>query len=336
MKLNTKIKGCLFGGACGDALGYPVEFAKWEEISGAYDNDGIKFGNFKEKPLISDDTQMTLFTADGLLMSGDKLAKVWRCYQDWLDTQFKKDVTEMSHEPISSLVNYPELFASREPGRSCLQTIAFGKYGTLNQPVNHSKGCGGVMRVAPVGLLNTISVRETIDLGVDIAALTHGHPLSSISAGFMAGLIRLALVGETLRPALSQVMRLINEKFSDCSQLITFQQKIKEGIRLTASNTSDRQNISQLGGGWVAEETLAIALYSALKYNNDPQRAVEVAVNHDGDSDSTGALTGQILGAFFGDEWLPVTFIERLDAKEAVANIADKLGKTFSTETEGY
>lgn len=327
MNTNKQIKGCLFGGACGDALGYPVEFSNLAEITATYGDGGITFANFCGRPLISDDTQMTLFTADGLLMPGDRVTNVWRCYQDWLDTQFKHDITEMSHEPISDLVNYPELFASREPGRTCLQTIAFGKYGTQDQPINHSKGCGGVMRVAPVGLLTTISARETVDLACAIANLTHGHQLSSLASGLMAALIRLALQGQPIAVAIQQAMQLVEEKFASYAELSSFQQLIALSISLAGQPGSDQANIAQLGSGWVAEETLAIALYCALKYYDDPRRAVEVAVNHDGDSDSTGALTGQICGVFAGDDWLPVTFVQQLDAKEALAAITDKLSK---------
>jgi ADP-ribosylglycohydrolase len=123
MALQRKdiIMGCLFGGAAGDALGYPVEFDTYEQIQHQYGNAEIRFKNFTGKPLISDDTQMTLFTASGLIDKSNYLENIWLNYQDWLDTQFKPNKKNMSHEPVSLLINnYPEIFANREPGGTCL------------------------------------------------------------------------------------------------------------------------------------------------------------------------------------------------------------------------
>ena len=71
-------------------------------------------------------------------------------------------------------------------------------------------------------------------------------------------------------------------------------------MRLSAENYEDHRAIAMLGEGWVAEEALTIAVYSALKYSGDFKKAVICAVNHDGDSDSTGAIAGNILGAYLG------------------------------------
>ena len=68
VKLNDKFKGCLLGGASGDALGYPVEFLKYEQIQSLYGRDGIQIYSLTDNTaLISDNTQMTLYTANGIL-----------------------------------------------------------------------------------------------------------------------------------------------------------------------------------------------------------------------------------------------------------------------------
>lgn len=64
--------------------------------------------------------------------------------------------------------------------------------------------------------------------------------------------------------------------------------------------------IAQLGVGWVGEEALAISVYCALKYQDDFKEAVIAAVNRNGDSDSTGAITGNILGAYLGLSRIPL------------------------------
>ena len=78
-----------------------------------------------------------------------------------------------------------------------------------------------------------------------------------------------------------------------------------------------------LGQGWVAEETLAIAVYCALKYSNDFEKGVLTAVNHSGDSDSTGSVTGQILGAYLGFEAIPQKYIEPPDLNDIILNTTD-------------
>ena len=62
-----KIKGCMYGGAVGDALGFAVEFKRADEIFNTYGKSGItKYKLINNLAYISDDTQMTLFTANGL------------------------------------------------------------------------------------------------------------------------------------------------------------------------------------------------------------------------------------------------------------------------------
>ena len=87
----------------------------------------------------------------------------------------------------------------------------------------------------------------------------------------------------------------------------------------------DERAIASLGQGWVGEEALAIAVYCALKYEREPVRALAAAVNHSGDSDSTGAITGNILGAFLGMSAWDAADVDALDLKEEIGMKAKKL-----------
>jgi len=95
------------------------------------------------------------------------------------------------------------------------------------------------------------------------------------------------------------------------------------GLSLTAED--DVAVIGQLGEGWVGDEALAIALYCALKYENDFEKAIIASVNHSGDSDSTGAITGNILGAYLGLERIPKRFLEHLELRNIILEVADDL-----------
>ena len=133
------IRGCLFGGAVGDALGYAVEFIEDYAIFERYGAEGITeytLDKVTGKALISDDTQMTLFTANGLLVGdtrgcmrgiqGWPRGYVAMAYQDWLYTQTGsyENREERGYNQRSWLCDVPELYARRAPGNTCLSALS--------------------------------------------------------------------------------------------------------------------------------------------------------------------------------------------------------------------
>lgn len=320
MKYNLNIDqlaGCLLGGALGDALGYPVEFEKVSQMSQDHDFDKIV-----GKLIVSDDTQMTLFTANALLLDGNLRINTWNCYQDWLETQFKQGKSELSHRPISWLMEYPEMYASREPGRTCLMTLMRGILGDLNESINQSKGCGALMRVAPLAFID----REDLYLvAIENSALTHGHQMSHIASAALVSLLRYISEGETLCDSVSLMRQDIKRIFMGSLEVKVFDDLLQQAIFASEKDFDDMEIISRLGEGWVAEETLAIALYCSLKYSNDLKKALRVAVLHDGDSDSTGSVTGQMLGTLLGAKKLPQEEIKRLDLLEPLMKMIERL-----------
>lgn len=320
MKYNLNIDqlaGCLLGGALGDALGYPVEFEKVSQMSQDHDFDKIV-----DKLIVSDDTQMTLFTANALLLDGNLRINTWNCYQDWLETQFKQGKSELSHRPISWLMEYPEMYASREPGRTCLMTLMRGIPGDLNEPINQSKGCGALMRVAPLAFIDR---EDLYSVAIENSALTHGHQMSHIASAALVSLLRYISEGETLCDSVSLMRQDIKRIFMGSLEIKVFDDLLQQAIFASEKDFDDMEIISRLGEGWVAEETLAIALYCSLKYSNDLKKALRVAVFHDGDSDSTGSVTGQILGTLLGAKKLPQEEIKRLDLLEPLMKMIERL-----------
>lgn len=105
----------------------------------------------------------------------------------------------------------------------------------------------------------------------------------------------------------------------ECSQLL------KDAHRLSKENRSDYEAIQTLGEGWLGEEALAISVYCALKYQDDFASALHAAVNYDGDSDSTGAITGNILGAYLGVDRIPTHWVEQVELGDVLIQIADDL-----------
>ena len=98
-----------------------------------------------------------------------------------------------------------------------------------------------------------------------------------------------------------------------------------QAIMLANNSRPDLENIGHLGEGWTGEEALAIALYCAVRHFDNFERAMIAAVNHAGDSDSTGAVTGNILGASFGYEAIPQFFKNDLELHDLILHMADDL-----------
>lgn len=335
-----KIRGSLLGGAIGDALGYPVEFMFWELIQQKYGKEGIQefsVDNESGKAIISDDTQMTLFTACGLLCgqsceaTPERLADyVYLAYLDWLQTQ-KEKVPE--HDSVSWIFSRQELHSLRAPGGTCLSALASGKQGSVMHPINDSKGCGGVMRIAPVGLSYPDWQGKQLEIldriGAEIAAITHGHLLGFIPAAFLTHVIHQAAYGEnegiSLRSIVNEALAVAQSLFGDYAEFVDFSELIHTATKLAGNNKADVSNISVLGEGWVAEEAVAIAIYCALKYSNDFSKALIASVNHSGDSDSTGAITGNILGAWVGYKKIEEKWKRNLELSDVMLELADDL-----------
>ena len=339
MNALDKFRGCLVGGAAGDALGYPVEFLEDAEIFSRYGENGITSYDCRNGIAeISDDTQMTLFTATGLLLGktrekfcgikGAYPMYIYCSYKDWYRTQ-TESYPLFGECHFSWLVNQPEMFSRRAPGNTCLAVMGNDVPGTIENPINSSKGCGGIIRVAPVGLYFAgDSVEKADRIGAEVAALTHGHSLGYISAAGLVHIIqRLSHnASMTIPEAVNDMKRSIARQFASDRYLGEFLNMIEKAIALSEErDIDDLDAIRSIGQGWVAEETLAIAIYCSLKYSNDFDKALIAAVNHSGDSDSTGAVTGNIVGAYLGLKGIPQKYLERLELRDLILEIADDL-----------
>lgn len=331
-KNYNKVFGCLIGGAVGDALGYPIEFDNEDTIFGTYGNSGICDYVLQDgKALVSDDTQMTLFTANALILT-DKSAKypdfivnMYNAYKEWLSTQTSRTIKK----PKTWIFGVPELHARRAPGNTCLSALMREDMGCIDEPINNSKGCGGVMRVAPVGLFynpEILGIKEIDRRGAQTAALTHGHPLGYLSAAGLVHIINKVCFEPdiTLQEAAEDMISALCKDFEeDCPGFINqFSELMQKAISLAGSDVSDLDAIHQLGEGWVGEETLAIALFCSLRYQNDFEKAIIVSVNHKGDSDSTGAVTGNILGAYLGADKIPDKYLRNLEMTDVIEKLA--------------
>lgn len=329
------IHGCLAGGAIGDALGAPVEFMDYNTMVKKYGEAGITelvFSAGGQKAVITDDTQLTLFTAEGLLRSivrtkqknleknnKDTSIIVFRAYLRWLYTQGLKTPHWDSKSYDGWLVKVKRLHAYREPGVTCITSLGKGIMGSITKPINDSEKCGGVIRVAPVGLLE--DEENVFDVGCRIGAITHGHPTAYLSTGALGSIIYYITEGLEIEEAVNKVIeKLMSYEGSDeCIELL------RMAVALSKQGEPSVDKIKQLGQGFMARETVAIGVYCALAYQNDFKKAVLLAVNHDGDSDSTGAVTGNILGAYLGIDKIEADLVGQIELAEEIKQMSEDI-----------
>lgn len=315
-KLREKYRGCLLGLAVGDALGAPVEFLSLAEIKKRYGEEGITnydFWGAFHRGAYTDDTQLSLATAKGCIKAFQNFQRSGHCcfssiiyknYQEWLKSQELKS-------------------QRRFPGSTCLSVLSKGVMGSIEFPINDSKGSGGVMRTAPVGLAfpSEMAFRE----GAEYAAMTHGHPSGYLPAGFLAELIARLIEEQSLESSINECRKrlMMYEGHEEAVE------KIERAVNLSGIGGPVEETIESIGGGWVGEEALAMALFCSLVFKGSYKEGVLAAVNHSGDSDTVGCLTGAILGAILGERAIPSRWVVQLEDNLRIKKLADDMFRVF-------
>jgi ADP-ribosylglycohydrolase len=345
ISLQSRVRGCLLGGAIGDALGAPVEFMRLAQIKERFGPNGIvdyapAYGRIGA---ITDDTQMTLFTAEGLMRAFVRQnlkgicsvpSVVSHAYLRWLLTQgapFPESGLEIGRD--GWLWGVKGLHSRRAPGNTCLSALASMKHFTAEPARNDSKGAGAIMRVAPVALIvNQRGEHEAemvYKLAKSVSWITHGHPSGYLSAAAFAVIVHALLWEHPLTAGIEGARRLLKGETESAETLGA----IERAVACFEANEPPGFAIPLIGGAWVGEEALGVALYCALT-TSDFASAVRMAVNHDGDSDTTGLLVGQLLGAMQGEDALPANWLRNLELRETIAEIADDLSTFLGWELD--
>ncbi len=333
-------RACLLGGAIGDALGAPIEFLTLTQIHKRYGAKGVTDFVAGDWPAgtITDDTQMTLFTAEGLIRGkmrwldrgiASAESVVYQAYLRWLMTQGIQPPNRDRHDASGFLISVPELHARRAPGNTCLSALQSIVEYRGKPASNSSKGCGAVMRMAPVGLVDPRNPpgpwaigagNWSFTMGRDFAAITHGHPSGQLAAGAFAVIVGALANGTPLTAAIKVARHQLIRHESHEETLAA----INAAVKAAAKGTASAITVEQLGRGWVAEEALSIGIYCALVAKTF-EEGVLLAVNHGGDSDSTGSIAGNLLGIIHGESALPAKWLKRLELRRLIARIAEDL-----------
>ena len=168
-------------------------------------------------------------------------------------------------------------------------------------------------------------------VGAQVAALTHGHPTGYLAAGAFCRIVAELRDGSPMKEAAETAL----VELSRWPEHGETAQALDAALRQAESSDASPESVEELGGGWVAEEALAIAVFSALKAETFLD-GVSLAANHGGDSDSTAAIAGNLLGTMWGVEAIPTELADGLEAGDLVRQVAGDLARCFLDHDRPY
>ena len=214
---SSRVRGCLLGGAIGDAFGYEVEFDSLARIRQRFGPAGmVEPVRHRGRLVVSDDTQMTLFTAEGLLRArsagclADLDATLEHLRLATLDWYLTQSCDPAQARDTGALGRSRVMQARRAPDNTCLSACAKGAWGSPGRPINDSKAAIVRALVDGLGLAEAASaaltlLRSTPRSGPTVAALVaasaHGASVQGLGEGWvgeeaLAVGYHAALVGE--------------------------------------------------------------------------------------------------------------------------------------------
>ncbi|GAA4246693.1 ADP-ribosylglycohydrolase family protein [Dactylosporangium darangshiense] len=318
----SKVRGALFGLAFGDALGAPTEFMTYEAIVRRYGDRGPR--DLPADGRVTDDTQMTLAVADGLLSALEEPPLTAARLEPRVRGRFLQWLVDPEN--------------NRAPGNTCLQACRAMAQGRpwWEATVAGSKGCGANMRVTPMGLAPGLTDDERAGAAQLQAALTHGHPTGLAASELSALAVRWLLdglpvaelpaalrarcesqrevyrgdwLGDELwrRPKVESPAQFISTGWDECLEVLT---GLEDAVRYVGP---DADPCAAGGAGWVAEEALATAVYCVLLHPDSPVDAIARGAASSGDSDSIASLAGGFAGAVHGAGAWPSEWFERIE-----------------------
>ena len=303
---RDRARGMIYGLALGDALGWPVEFMDLPQILAKYGRGGIT--EPPDPALYTDDTQMSAAVAEALIEAGQRdldvlMGAVARHFIGW-----KRDPVTPTRAPGATSIRGVNALERGAPWREA--------------GVKDSKGCGACMRVAPVGYLYQGDPGRLQSVARAQGTLTHRHPTADAACIGAAYLIKLALDGVPTESYPTRLLSFAGGKAPEFDQAID---RVCQALEWSDAEAALHFIGPTRGGGWIAEEAVAMALFCVLRHEDNYPAAVQLAANISGDSDSVAAIAGGIIGARVGTSALPAAWVARLENREYLTDLADRL-----------
>lgn len=325
---RSRVRGTLLGAAVGDALGAPLSGLSLDRIRERYGTEGLTdlTPAYGRRGAVTHLTQLTLFTVDGLIRAQVRRdTGAWhpptdlhRAYRRWAATQTDWGPDERRKDD-GWLAREEWLYVRRDPAPACLEGLADQVMGTLDAPKNPTEPGGeAVVRAAPFGLLVGWEPQLVMQLAVEGATQTHGHPTAYLAAGAYAVILHGLARGETLDAAVQRALALLGPRPGH--------QPVADGLQHALGAVRQgmpmASRVAELAGAGTADGVLAVAVYCAL-VSEDVRHGLVLSVNHGGPSATAGALTGALLGALHGETALPPAWLAELEGRATLLLLAD-------------
>ncbi len=298
--LRSKFLGALIGTGVGDALGASFEGrrkVKPEEIE--------QVAKTRRLLIYTDDTHMMIGVAESLIRArgfdGEDMARAF--------------LQNYELEPFRGYGPGPpyifRLIRAGEAWSQAAQKLYPGG----------SYGNGSAMRVAPIGVFYHDNPTMLKEVAYKSSQITHTHNLGKEGAALQAYAIALAT---DLKPPLGLNQSDFLAKLTDYTQDRTYQKKLNS-IRGLLANSDRSKVVAELGNGIEAFNSVPTAIYSFLVEPNSFAKAVLYAISLGGDTDTIGAMTGAISGAYLGIESIPDIWRGKLENRLYIEELAEKL-----------
>jgi poly(ADP-ribose) glycohydrolase ARH3 len=299
-ELRSKISGSLMGTGIGDALGASLE--GWRRV----DEAEIRALAEKRHTLTyTDDTHMMIGIAESLIenegFDGEHMAG--------------RFMENYSREPFRGYgPGPPRVFRMIRSGEAW-DKAAEKLYG------GGSFGNGSAMRIAPVGVFYYDDIAKLKEIAYKSSQITHAHELGKEGAALQAYAIALATQAD---PSLALQGNEFLRKLTDFLEHEVYRQRL-ESVEELLGEKDRSKVVAELGHGIEAFNSVPTAIYSFLSHPNSFEEAVIYAISLGGDTDTIGAMTGAISGAYLGIEAIPGKWQERLENRDYIAELADRL-----------
>jgi ADP-ribosylglycohydrolase len=300
--LADRFRGCLLGLATGDAVGTTLEF----KSPGTFDpvNDMVGGGPFNLEPgQWTDDTSMALCLADSLLACGGvDPGDQMRRYVRWRADGYRSSTGacfDIGATVASALARY-QMSGSPFSG----STEEF------------SAGNGSLMRLAPAALYYYADPVRAIESAAVCSLTTHGAPAAIDSCRYFAGLLVGAVGGASRDDLLAPGYRPVNGPWAP-GELVA-------DVSDVAMGSFKRRNPPEITGTGFVVRSLEAALW-AFSRARDFRDGCLMAVNLGNDADTTGAIYGQLAGAYWGVNAIPLEWRDRLAFLDDITSVADAL-----------
>ena len=302
MQQIERYRGSLLGLATGDAVGTTLEFRPPGTFTPI--NDMVGGGPFRLKPgQWTDDTSMALCLAESLIeQKGFSPTHQLEKYLQWYREGHLSSTGECFD--IGNTV-----------GTDLLQ---FEKTGEpyCGSPDPRSAGNGSIMRLAPVPLFFAQNPKQAIEKSADSSRTTHGAATAVDACRYLAALLVGAVNGVSRE-------ELLSNHYSPIPGYWEENPLVEEIDEIAAGSFKHREPPEIKGTGYVVK-SLEAALW-AFDRSHSFEEGCLLAVNLGNDADTTGAVYGQLAGAFYGEQGIPESWRSKLAYRDLIESFSDRL-----------